>query len=741
MNKLWLLLVTLCFVGVAQAVITTPNNFYTWNGGSFTDSLNALNGTNNGTTNTVGKIAQARYYDGNGQSIQVNNNGSVTTTSYSMWANFSSITGTDSIFSYFNGTEAVTNGYIFYSSGGVLTIFANNVAYATNVNVTAGQWYHIVLVRVGNGSGPSGRTLVYLNNTLALNTTSAPSARGQAAPLRFGYSGGGIGMFHGGLDAFGIWNNYQLSTAEVSELWNGGLGAEYPFSRNFTITASENGTSTTLTTFNATVNDTNYNTSTGIIQTGIESNRTVNISVSAYQYFNATYNNYNLSASLSSVLIRWTAIRVVPIGTTNMLYNFSVNYTNNANTSISGTAVATNGIAYIPLYNGTYSVTVYDINNNGSRYAQTTENLTAAPYYTNHTFSVYTSESILFSFYDETTGVLLSTTNVSAFLTSSVRSYNITTTNGTYFIDLVSPATYIITYNASGYGQREYVYTVTNQSTTTLSLYLLSSSLDDLVLNTVFDTQARKVQGAIIKMQKKNLTGTNYYIVEMCTTNILGECLLHVNLYDTTYRFLIDYDGETKLNSNDTKVSANTLSFIINLRASLLTQYYELNSISYSLTNGTNSFIFVWNDAYGNTQTGCLQTIRRDGSALTVYNNSCSSSASGTITQTFNNATGDEWIGIAYIITEDGSNFVLSSLSIVTSEFKAQFGRNGLYLFGFIVLGTMAFSGLIHPILPIVLIVMGMFVMNGLGFVSVGTTAVVSLLGIAVIYIIALKRT
>ena len=515
------------------------------------------------------------------------------------------------------------------------------------------------------------------------------------------------------------------------------------FNRNYlSITARNNYTAVSLTTFNATINGTFYSTTNGTINTllNITPGHRVNITVSAPNYFTTTLHNWNISTNPVANLTPHTEIRAFSALTGTAINNFTVRYANNANTSDSGSTSTTNGLAYVPVVSGTFTVNITDAHNLSTQYADGTANLTGNPYLIGYNFSLYTSQSITFRFYDEENNTLLNTTTVTVYLTSATYSTNFTTSNGTKYIDLLTPAAYTITYSAPGYAQREYLYTVTDRSTTQIDLYLLSDSEDTLVLSNVLDTLSRKVANATVKMQKKNLTGTNYYIVEMCNTDILGKCLLHAQLYDTTYRFIVDYNGETKLNSGDTRVTSTEFTFIINVDANLLSKYYETNSITGSLSHTNNTFTFTWNDVYGNTQNACLRVERRVGARLTTINSSCTAASTGTITLPYTSALGDEWIATAYVIV-DGDTLILDTDSVVTDDFKGQFGANGLYLFGFLLLGVMMFSALYHPIAALVMGGIGLFVLNGLGFISVGTTAVVSLACALLIVIIMLKRT
>lgn len=346
------------------------------------------------------------------------------------------------------------------------------------------------------------------------------------------------------------------------------------------------------------------------------------------------------------------------------------------------------------------------------------------------------------SFYDENTGLLLSGITSTAFVTGTSNSFNFTTSTGSYLLSPVYNDTYAITYSATGYAQREYSFTSAGANSSII-LYLLNDSDDTIVLATVFDTVGRRVESATIYMDKKNLSGTNYYTVESCTTNALGQCLLHVDLYDTTYQFRIDYGGSEVFNSGDTKVSQTAISFTIVTSENTLGEVYDIGYFLGNLTydNSTTTFSFEYNDVEDAFSSVCLRTVIRTDSAINRYNSTCSTSDTGTLTQLINTSVGDEWTGIAYGVRDDGSEFQLDSLSVVVDQFLAQFGKTGLFYFGFLLIGGMMFSGLIHPIIPPILGGVTVWVLNALGFIGVGTSAVISLLAVVVIIVMINKRT
>jgi len=141
-----------------------------------------------------------------------------------------------------------------------------------------------------------------------VNTTNAYStALTSATEFYMGRTKTGTSPFETGIiDEVAIWNR-SLSASEVSQLYNSGAGYKVPIatSSNFTLSAT-NTDGGSLNNFSATINGTNYTTTTGTINTTIALNSgTINITVynaidgNGY-YYNQTYYNVNTTTAYTA---------------------------------------------------------------------------------------------------------------------------------------------------------------------------------------------------------------------------------------------------------------------------------------------------------------------------------------------------------------------------------------------------------------------------------------------------------
>lgn len=109
----------------------------------------------------------------------------------------------------------------------------SNIVDTSGANLSNGTWYHVVVVYDGTQTGNTNRAKIYVNGSdLTVNVlgTIVASINQSVAPLNFS-SWEGASRFMGNgdrLDEIGVWSR-SLTSAEVTQLYNGGAGLQYPF--------------------------------------------------------------------------------------------------------------------------------------------------------------------------------------------------------------------------------------------------------------------------------------------------------------------------------------------------------------------------------------------------------------------------------------------------------------------------------------------------------------------------------
>jgi hypothetical protein len=217
-------------------------------GTTATDSLGSYNGTNNGATiNQGGKIGKA--YDFDGSNDYISSNGvfsSLTSFSFSAWINPDVVNiSQQEIFN--QGTSNYPQPYDISLNNQTIRFVVGNSSQVSEIStgnvVSAGNWYHIVCTY----NSSTNALKIYVNNGAPTTGTNSRS---------FSYAGSSyIGRradahyFNGRIDECAIWNK-ELTSTEVSELYNSGDGLTYPFVSTPTVTT---GVASSIGTSSATV--------------------------------------------------------------------------------------------------------------------------------------------------------------------------------------------------------------------------------------------------------------------------------------------------------------------------------------------------------------------------------------------------------------------------------------------------------------------------------------------------------
>ena len=492
----------------------------------------------------------------------------------------------------------------------------------------------------------------------------------------------------------------------------------------FSINLNDYSTGAGISVFNASIHTNNtdyfYTTTNGTINTLLNSSTGLlaNITVNASMFFQNTTTNYNLSSVGYGAYLPFTNVKAnYTLG--GAIQNFTLNYINLGLPTDSGVVSTTTGAILLPLFNGTYNVSIYNANNLSINYSSANTTIVASTYpvWSNYTFNLFLTNTINFYFANEFNGTIASGINITAYLTSTLTSYNFSTNNGTYNISLISPTTYTITYSAPGYNTRQYVYTVANQTGTSLTLYMRPTTNSSVVLINIIDQNVRSLPGATIYTRIKNFSSGQYYISEMCITDLNGDCQISADVSTTTYRastiynFLVYYGGNLVGSSGDTTLEGNTLTLQVNTGSSGLINNFALGNIQYTnitFNNVTDLWSYTYSDPNNIITAGCIKVYQVIGSYNTLMNSSCSSLTSNTLTVFENNTLGSSNYAIGSIVY-GGNEYLLTRLDVINNPFP---GLSAIYL---------------------VFVFLAVIITVFIGTKSLATTSIVMLGGLAII--------
>jgi hypothetical protein len=213
-----------------------------YNGDNVNDtSSNAKNGTNvGGVTFTTGKVGNALTFNGSNYVTLPDNSLNSLTGDFSIstWVNFTTLSGAKDILSSFTSFDGNYYGFELYTNGtglkfstfnGTTTYLLNDLL-STGTTLSTNTWYNIVITRKA-----STGTKMYINGTLNNSNTSTQNPvytttnYATIGGSNFGASYVNLAASGTKIDALSIWQK-ELTESEVVSIYNGGSGAEYPFS-------------------------------------------------------------------------------------------------------------------------------------------------------------------------------------------------------------------------------------------------------------------------------------------------------------------------------------------------------------------------------------------------------------------------------------------------------------------------------------------------------------------------------
>ncbi len=365
----------------------------------------------------------------------------------------------------------------------------------------------------------------------------------------------------------------------------------------------------------------------------------INVSVST-----SALTEQNVSASMYSILLSINATGVIDGIKVN---NFTINVSKISSTYKTSNSTTT-GLLQFGLMNGTYNISF-----SGQSYANSnvTLSLSTASIFPNYTFSVYTTNSINFSFFDEKTLELIGL-NVSLQLISNVSSYNFSTANGFLYVDLITPSIYLARFSAAGYFERHYYFQLENQTHNQVKLYLINDSALTHVVATVLDQSNKPVEGAYIKVMRYELLLNAYTTREIYKTNVEGQAQLNLILNDEFYQFIIEYPFGTILKvSEPTYIFSTTIDFQVLIGELSGARFFNSFGIDtlMEFQNDTNSFRWTYSDPNSLLHQACLKIYRLDRTDETLVNSSCLDTASGTIVLRIANQTDKTFLAKGFV--------------------------------------------------------------------------------------------
>lgn len=397
--------------------------------------------------------------------------------------------------------------------------------------------------------------------------------------------------------------------------------------------------------------------------------------------------------------------------------SFNVTVTNDTLGGTLTTVSTSTGNATIPLLQGYWYY--FLINAPGYALGNTTIPANAS---TNlYNFTLYRAQSIQLLIKDEITRDLLNAT-FTLELINDQEANNYTTSNGTFYIDLVIPEDYTFRYRATDYPERDYYSTIATQSTNNITLYAISFNESDDVLVTVTSTSGFPIEDATVKLLRYYVYCNCYEVVEMAKTSYAGVAFFNAQYYEGHYKWSVDYQGTNYFISETPEVLVPeegeitvTRTIVINLGTDYYSQYVDLTDTGYVCTyNATSGGLsFTWSDTSGLVTQGCLDAQVLNGVNYESIGVNCQSAATGGVVQTTN--TSRTYKYEAYLVVDGETTSVCAG--VLNQDPGYDFGDAGVFLaMGIIITLVLAFS--YSAIGVLVITAAGIIIVNMLGLMT-----------------------
>jgi hypothetical protein len=382
----------------------------------------------------------------------------------------------------------------------------------------------------------------------------------------------------------------------------------------------------------------------------------------------------NYVCANSSIITKSYSLNITALDSvkSNPVLNFSINMTSSAY-NFSGST--TNGSILLPVENGQYFFTI-----NSPGYVNESSNIVIANSDYNLSIDLFAINSLLLTFYESETNIRMDNKTVDIQFIGDESSFNYSTTNATLYLTGVTPDSYLIRYNSDGYKETFYYLEFVNNSYYNISIYLTLNTTATIVKAIVYDEANNLLENAIIKVLKYDAETNSYFLQDTRKTNFEGEALLNIELNKEFYKFIVEYDGESKLETNPSYIWKTTITLQINLATTVAETFYESQDIDYNLlfNNESENFRVTFNDVTNKVDSGCLKVSRIRATGETEIETSCVSNATGSILVNAPNITGATYRAEAYVNYDDESYNLDSTMHSYLDDNKL--GKGGLFI-------------------------------------------------------------
>jgi hypothetical protein len=273
-----------------------------------------------------------------------------------------------------------------------------------------------------------------------------------------------------------------------------------------------------------------------------------------------------------------------------------------------------------------------------------------------------------------------------------------------------------------------------------LDLYLINNTLTQNITATIRDENGQLLTDIEVRLLKYYVEDAEYKTVEMSKTDEEGEALLHVKYYDAYYKLYIYKDNTLVHTTDDFYVTKSNYDITVNLLDPVGDHFYKSHGVYHRIfpPNGSaDYFKYIWTDSASVMSNTCLETWQRDRTGLTYINQSCSTSASGTMYGFVTNVSGRTYEAKALMFFSDPAEYVEDSTYQYLEDLAS--GRLGLFLIALIT-ALFALTGTWNLVVASIITPLPIAVGTKMGFINLQPWVGISLVAMGILIAFTLSK-
>ena len=256
---------------------------------------------------------------------------------------------------------------------------------------------------------------------------------------------------------------------------------------------------------------------------------------------------------------------------------------------------------------------------------------------------------------------------------------------------------YSATDTGLGYESKTYYLTNTSLNNVTDYLQLYFEVGTTPVTFSVLDENDDTVSNVKIKVLRYDVGTDSYVTTEILNTDSDGQAIGQIVLNTQQYMFILELDGKIVFESDPTILTTTTKTFRIHLGTDVFSDYTTAKDTTgdVSWDNATLTFTFIYSDASGGVNDGCLKVIRRTANSAigdVVLSDACTTSSAAVLTYTIVEAVQTHTYVAVGSVLIDGEEFVLDTETVSFDIVFKTWGLEGVMMVFLLVL-TFAMIG------------------------------------------------